>query len=177
MSAPSRLDGACVWQGAEMARSDRWVKPLPAAVLAQLDAAVGKTAALDWRRVNRDNFPLPGADAFLGELREELENGSGMVQLRGLDVRRYDETELRRLWLGIGCHLGTLLYQNRRGEVMRDIRDEGAAGASLYGVTVDAAGKTFLSSGARTLSSGQLRFHTDRCDVVGLLCVRQAPEA
>ena len=34
----------------------------------------------------------------------------------------------------------------------------------------------FLSSGARTLSPGQLRFHTDRCDVVGLLCVRQAVE-
>jgi hypothetical protein len=41
---------------------------------------------------------------------------------------------------------------------------------------VDASGKQFLSSGARTLSSGQLRFHTDRCDVVGLLCVRQASE-
>ena len=36
------------------------------------------------------------------------------------------------------------------------------------------AGGTFLSSYARTLSNGRLRFHTDRCDVVGLLCVRQA---
>jgi hypothetical protein len=31
-----------------------------------------------------------------------------------------------------------------------------------------------LSSYARTLSNGPLRFHTDRCDVVGLLCARQA---
>ena len=30
-----------------------------------------------------------------------------------------------------------------------------------------------LSSYARTLSNGPLRFHTDRCDVVGLLCARQ----
>jgi hypothetical protein len=49
-------------------------------------------------------------------------------------------------------------------------------GARLYGATVDASGKPFLSSGARTQSPGQLRFHTDRCDVVGLLCVRQACE-
>jgi hypothetical protein len=35
-------------------------------------------------------------------------------------------------------------------------------------------GKPFLSSYARTLSNGALRFHTDRTDVVGLLCVRQA---
>jgi len=61
--------------------------------------------------------------------------------------------------------------------VMRDIQDVGmGVGAKLYGATIDASGKQFLSSGARTLSSGQLRFHTDRCDVVGLLCVRQASE-
>src|SRR3546814_16320918 len=48
--------------------------------------------------------------------------------------------------------------------------------SKLYGATGDASGKPFLSSGARTLSPGQLRFHTDRCDVVGLLCVRQALE-
>ena len=34
--------------------------------------------------------------------------------------------------------------------------------------------RTFLSSYARTLTNGGLRFHTDRTDVVGLLCVRQA---
>lgn len=176
MSASTRLEGACVWQGAEMARSDRWVRAFPAEVLAQIDAALEQTAQLDWRRITRDIFPLPTASAFLDDVREELENGCGMVQLRGLDVSRYDEAQLRRLWYGLGCHLGTPLYQNRRGEVMRDIRNEGSAGASLYGATVDAEGKPFLSSGARTLSSGQLRFHTDRCDVVGLLCVRQASE-
>jgi hypothetical protein len=69
------------------------------------------------------------------------------------------------------------MYQNCRGELMRDIRDEGmGVGAKLYGATIDASGKPFLSSGARTLSSGQLRFHTDRCDVVGLLCLRQASD-
>ena len=38
------------------------------------------------------------------------------------------------------------------------------------------AGKpgAFLSSYARTLTNQQLRFHTDRCDVVGLFCIRQA---
>jgi hypothetical protein len=60
---------------------------------------------------------------------------------------------------------------------MREIKDEGmGVGAKKYGATVDASGKEFLSSAARTLSPGQLRFHTDRCDVVGLLCVRQAAE-
>ncbi|MGF1593980.1 MAG: TauD/TfdA family dioxygenase [Kiloniellaceae bacterium] len=177
MSNSSCLQGACVWTGAEMARNRRWVKEFPATVLAQIDAALEGTGAIDWRSIDRRNFPLPDAAAFFDDVREELENGSGMVQIRGLDVSRYDLEQLRRLWYGLGCHLGTPMYQNCRGEVMRDIRDEGTGvAASLYGATVDASGKTFLSSGARTLSSGQLRFHTDRCDVVGLLCLRQASE-
>ncbi|MGZ5921505.1 MAG: TauD/TfdA family dioxygenase [Rhizomicrobium sp.] len=171
------LEGACVWTGAQMRQDRRWIKQFPAAVLEEIDAAVEKTGGLDWRQVNRENFPLPGAAAFFDEVREELENGSGMVKMRGLDVSRYSEEQLRRIWYAIGCHLGTPMYQNRSGEMMRDIRDEGmGVGAKLYGETVDASGKQFLSSGARTLSSGQLRFHTDRCDVVGLLCVRQASE-
>jgi hypothetical protein len=36
------------------------------------------------------------------------------------------------------------------------------------------ANGTFLSSLARTATNGALRFHTDRCDVVSLLCVSQA---
>jgi hypothetical protein len=177
MTEAVALQGACVWHGVEMAKSRRWIKAFPAIVLEQIDAALEAVKTLDWRRVNRDNFPLPDAAAFFDDVREELENGCGIVSLRGLNVGRYSEVELRRIWFGLGAHLGTPMYQNRRGEVMRDIRDEGmGAGASQYGATVDAAGQPFLSSGARTLTSGALRFHTDRCDVVGLLCVRQAAE-
>lgn len=177
MSQSSDLQGACVWKGAEISRSRRWIREFPATLLEQIDFAASRANGLDWRQINHRNFPLPGAQAFFDDVREELENGCGMVKIRGLDVGRYSEDQLRRIWYAIGCHLGTPMYQNRSGEMMRDIRDEGmGVGAKLYGATVDAAGKPFLSSGARTLSSGQLRFHTDRCDVVGLLCVRQASE-
>src|SRR5205085_12300937 len=44
-----------------------------------------------------------------------------------------------------------------------------------YGALPDAGRPgAFLSSYARTLTNQQLRFHTDRCDVVGLFCIRQA---
>jgi hypothetical protein len=176
MSAAQEIKGACVWTGDEMRASRRWIKPFPQALLAEIDIAVKNAGGRDWRKVSAKNFPLPSAKAFFDEVRGELENGSGMVKLTGLDVARYPEADLRRIWYALGCHLGTPMYQNRAGEMMRDIRDEGGAGVRLYGEAVDASGKTFLSSGARTLSSAQLRFHTDRCDVVGLLCVRQALE-
>lgn len=177
MSQSSELQGDCVWKGAEMRQNDRWIKEFPAAMLDQIDAAVGKAKDLDWRKVNRHNFMLTDDEGFFATVREELENGCGMVKMRGLDIGRYSEEQLRRVWYALGWYLGTPMYQNYFGEVMRDIRDEGmGVGAKLYGATLDSSGKQFLSSGARTLSSGQLRFHTDRCDVVGLLCVRQASE-
>jgi hypothetical protein len=96
-----------------------------------------------------------------------------MVKLRGLPVERYSEDELRTIWLGLGANLGRPVFQNSRGELMRAIRDEGGDLGQRYG-KVETGGGTFLSSYARTLSNGPLRFHTDRCDVVGLLCVRQS---
>jgi hypothetical protein len=177
MSSADYLQGACVWRGVEMQANPRWVKQIPAAVLDEIDTAVDKSSDIDWCDVDRNAFPLPSAAAFFDDVRDELENGSGMVKIRGLDVSRYDAEQLRRIWYALGWHLGTPMFQNRRGELMREIKDEGAGvGAKLYGSTVDASGKEFLSSGARTLSPGELRFHTDRCDVVGLLCVRQASE-
>ncbi len=99
-----------------------------------------------------------------------------MVKLRGLPVERYTPDELRRIWFGIGCHLGRPVFQNRRGELMREIRDEGSEAGQRYGQVTTGAGEgqAFLSSYARTLTNGALRFHTDRTDVVGLLCVQQA---
>lgn len=171
------LAGANVWLGRDMARSTRWVRDLDADALAAIDAALRQVEArgLDWRRVGRDDFPLPGLEPFFDELREEIENGSGMMKLRGLPVSRYDETALRRIYFGLASHLGTPVFQNRRGELMRDIRDEGGDLGKRYGQVETGDGKgPFLSSYARTLSNGRLRFHTDRTDVVALLCVRQA---
>ena len=49
---------------------------------------------------------------MLADIAEELENGRGAVRLRGLDASRFTEDELRQVFWGIGCHLGTPLFQN-----------------------------------------------------------------
>jgi hypothetical protein len=71
-------------------------------------------------------------------------------------------------------HLGTPVSQSKAGLRMKVIRDEGAAVGEVHGQLRGADGSTFLSSAARTVSNGLLRFHTDRTDVVGLLCAGQA---
>jgi hypothetical protein len=171
------ITGACVWHGPDMARSTRWNRDLPSAALDEIDEALRgvQRRGLAWHQVTRGDFPLPTLAPLLAGIAEELEGGSGMTKLRGLPVERYTEDELRAIWFGIGSHLGEPVFQNARGELMRAIRDEGAGVGRRYGqIDGEGDGKPFLSSYARTVSNGALRFHTDRCDVVGLLCVRQA---
>jgi hypothetical protein len=177
MAQPTPIAGPCAWRGAEMARSTRWLRTLDAAQLRELDGAlrVAQAAGVPWHATTRDRFPLPTLGPTLAEVAAELEDGCGVVTLRGLEVARYAPDELRQLWFGLGSHLGRPVFQNRRGELMREIRDEGREVGARYGQIASPGGEApVLSSYARTLSNGPLRYHTDRCDVVGLLCVGQA---
>src|SRR2546428_2153115 len=66
----------------------------------------------------------------------------------------------------------TTLFRSR-GELIGEVRDEIARyGEVREGPAVDAV--LGRSSRSKARSSGPLRFHTDRCDVVSLLCVRTA---
>jgi Taurine catabolism dioxygenase TauD, TfdA family len=176
MTTRTPLTGPAVWNGEEIKNSKRWIRDMPAAAVAEFDAALAhvKKKGLGWSQVTRENFPIDGLGGLLADIADELENGVGIMKLRGFPVDRYDEDDLRKIYFGLGTHLGTPVFQNRSGELMRAIRDEGAHVGRTYGETKDRKGTTFLSSYARTLTNGGLRFHTDRTDVVGLLCVRQA---
>jgi hypothetical protein len=174
------LTGPSIWHGNDIKDSNRWIRDLPRDAVAELDAALKAVKGRPWQEIRGVDFPLPTLRPLLDDIAHELENGCGIVKLRGFPVDRFDEDDLRRLYFGFGSHLGVPVFQNRSGELMRAIRDEGAHVGRTYGqieggqVPDGKKGGTFLSSYARTLTNGGLRFHTDRTDVVGLLCVRQA---
>lgn len=174
MTTRTPLTGPSVWLGHDIKDSRRWIRDLPPEALDELDTAIKSVRGMPWQEITREDFALPTISDLLDDVADELENGCGIMKLRGLPVDRYSEDELRQMYFGLGTHIGTPVFQNRSGELMRAIRDEGAHVGRTYGETKDAAGSTFLSSYARTLTNGGLRFHTDRTDVVGLLCVRQA---
>src|SRR4030088_3474945 len=132
----------------------------------------GQARGLDWRDIRKKDFSLPGVSAELAQLNRDLEWGRGLVLLRGLPVARYSDEELRAIWWGLGCHLGAAVHQNAHGELIGEVRDE----IRLYGEVVEPAVRKSegVTSRAKARSSGPLRWHTGRCDVVGLLCVRGA---
>jgi hypothetical protein len=171
------LRGPFAWRGSDLVRDPTWTMAWTAAELAELEAAVERARArgIAWRDVTPADFPLDRVKARLHRVADELEEGRGVVKLAGLPVERYDDASLRLLWMGLARHLGVARFQDCRGQLMRDIRDEGAGVGDRHGqITNPSDGKAFISSSARTYSNGALRWHTDRTDVVGLLVAQQA---
>jgi Taurine catabolism dioxygenase TauD, TfdA family len=168
------LSGPMVWSGRDLAGDSDWIRPLSDGAIAEIDAALRavERRQLDWPDVRKSDFPLPSLTAELERINHELEWGKGLVLLRGLPVEGYTDAELRMIWWGIGAHLGTAVHQNAHGELIGEVRDE----VRLYGEVIQPAvdSREGLTSRAKARSNGPLRWHTDRCDVVGLFCVRAA---
>lgn len=170
------LQGPFVWTGDELARSSAWRFTLTPAMTAEIDAAFRRyrRRGADWQAMRREDFPLPQTQGLLDEVSETLEHGLGLARLSGLPVAQYSDDDLKFIWYGIGLHLGTPVSQSHAGLRLKVIRDEGATVGEVYGEMREASGPSFLSAYARAVSNGPLRFHTDRTDVVGLLCIDQA---
>ncbi len=149
------------WKGADLQHRTDWIRPFQPNELAEIDAALKsvKRRGLDWVDVTREDFPLPKFSSDLARIAQELETGRGMLMLRGLPLE-YTPDELRMAYWGIGAHLGTAVSQGGRGELLGVVEDEG--------IEVENTRRR----GSKT--SGSLPFHADRCDIVGLLCVRKA---
>jgi len=171
---PRSIVGPEAWRGREMASSIEWIRTVPAAALPELDAALAalRCRGLTWPGFTRDDFPLPTFTRQLAAALDELERGRGFIVLRGLPVDRYDDVDLKNLYWGIGAHLGAACYQNAAGELIGEVRDENRRYGEVRQPSMDPA--LGRSSRSKARSAGPLRFHTDRCDVVSLLCVRKA---
>jgi len=175
VSSAQPIVGPMVWQGADLERSTDWVRRLTAPEIDELETALraAQRRGPGWQTTAREDFAIPRVDRLLEEVSRELEDGRGLVVLRGLPVERYDEDELRLLYWGIGLHLGTPRYQNGQGELIGDVRDENRLYGAVQEVDPTRRGEPRTSRN-KARSAGPLRFHTDRADVVTLLCVRPA---
>jgi hypothetical protein len=169
------ITGPMVWTGEDLRRSTDWIRALAPAEIDELDAALRavQRRGLGWRAMTRADFAIPRLSSSLAEVSRELEDGRGLVLLRRIPVERYTEDELRIVYWGLGLHLGTPRYQNGNGELIGDVRDENRLYGAVREVNPMKAGEPRTSRN-KARSAGPLRFHTDRVDVVTLLCVRPA---
>lgn len=165
LAAPSHIDITAAWYGADLAaRPDLWVYDLSAADIAALEAAAHsfRQTGMPLGTINKQTFPLDGFAVFLAEMQSDLRDGIGFRLLRGLPVADYDAETYATIFCGIGAHLGSARSQNAAGHLLGHIRDIGAD-------INDPKTRIYQTTARQS-------FHTDSCDVVGLLCLKEAKE-
>lgn len=175
-SSRTPISGPFAWTGAQAASNGDWTCRIDAAHVAAIEAGIARFdgRGLPWQAASRDTLPLDGLAGLFGHIRDELEDGTGLFRLRGVPVERYSIEQLKAFYLSFGEHVGLPVSQTVKGLRLMDIEDEGSKSKDYGMIDTGAGAEGFRSSRARAFSTGGLRFHTDRCDVVSLLCVRQA---
>ena len=152
------------WRGEELLARPDWLHQLSALELAELDRAIANVIAEGGEIESLDaaDVSLAGTNigARLATIQRDLEFGSGACLLKGLKVDGRSEHECRRLFWAIATHLGTPLSQSAAGERIFSVRDEGF--------------KIGQPQARGPNTSKRLSFHTDRCDVIAFLCLKQA---
>lgn len=165
--ALTALDIPAAWTGAELAKSDAWRRVLTRAEVDALERATEAAAALPCPGFGPAVFKVPGLAPLFAWMAQQLEHGPGVVRLSGLPVERFDRDVLKRLFWGFCVNLGTPVYQTSAGEVLAEVKDETGAGVAL---DYNSGQGALISARTVARSTGALRFHTDKCDLLALLC-------
>jgi hypothetical protein len=160
---PTRVEGTGAWTRADLDRDSGWLHDFDPAWSQEIDAALVRMRE---QRVTLDDITpahldCPQLIAFLREFMHRDVAGRGVGLIRGLPRERYTDEELGWLFWGLGQHLGTGVSQNAQGDRLGHVRSREL---DYDGLNV---------RGYQT--SHALEFHCDPSDVVGLLCLRQAP--
>lgn len=155
------LELPSAWLGRELRQQLQqgdaaWCYQLTGHDLAEL-AQAEKAAPKDMALIDRQTFPLPNLASRLKQWRQRLANGLGVQLVRGFPVDR-PESWVRRVFWGLGHHLGEPGAQNPQQELLGEVKDYGEQDPNvrLY----------------RTPHN--INLHCDAADVVGLLCLQTA---
>ena len=155
------VEGPSAWIGAELARHpEEWIYPLSAAEIAEIETTVDRLRGRDLAELSASDFVLPTLCPVLDRMREEVLNGRGFVLIRGLPVEGRPIADSALAYWAIGTRFGNPRSQNAMGHLLGHVRDLGLA-------TTDPNVRTYQTTERQ-------HFHTDSCDIVGLLCLKTA---
>jgi len=108
--------------------------------------------------IKRESFPLESFGDVLVDVRRELMDGRGIVMMQNFPLDRFDREETAIAFVGLGSWLGETMSQNKLGHILGHVKD-------LGGDYDDAHTRGYMTK-------AEMRFHTDACDYVGLLCLQ-----
>ena len=162
---PRHIDIPAAWFGADLAsKPDTWHHTLRDEEIDELIAAANEFSASgeELGKISPHNFVLDKFAFRLSELQDELRTGIGFKLISGLPINELTPEIYSTVFCGLGSYLGKARYQNAVGHLLGHVRDTGAS-------ATDPSVRIYQTSARQT-------FHTDRSDVVGLMCIKEAKE-
>jgi hypothetical protein len=152
------------WLGADIAQQREWIYEFTPSDIVELTDALATWSAkgLPREALQQEAFPLQTLAPRCKEWLRDLEHGRGFVLLRGLPIDRFSLQDSQTIYYGLSQYLGMPVSQTKQGNLLAFVED---IGKDIHLPTV---------RGHQT--NAELPFHSDRCDIIGLLCVRQARE-
>jgi hypothetical protein len=156
------VGGPASWRGEQLAHTRDWIVSLDAGAVAELEraGAAARRRGLDLATMRREDFPLPTLATEVRAWARELTDGRGFLVVRGLPVERWSEEEASIVYWGLGLHVGVPGAQNVAGDLLGHVVDTGEDAADPFV--------------RRYRTAGDIAFHCDLADAVGLLCLRTA---
>ena len=160
ITLPPEVRNSSAWYGRDLKAVSDWIEEFTDSEIGEVERAVQALAKTDLAKIRAEDVPLPTLAPRLRILLDEVLNGRGFVLLKGLPVERWTMQETATAFLAIGVHLGNLRMQNAEGHLLGHVKD---------------LGRTSDDPNTRIYQTRERQtFHTDSCDVVGLLCLQAA---
>src|SRR5690349_12804803 len=157
---PPEIRDGSVWYGPELVECRDWVERLAEGEIEELRAITAKGVVTGGEVFTKSDVSLPTLGPRLRGMMEEVLWGRGFVVIKGLPVEGWTKREAAIAFLIIGAQLGALRMQNAAGHLLGHVRDLGKS-------SEDPNTRIYQTRERQT-------FHTDSCDVVGLMCLRTA---
>jgi len=165
MILPKYINVPAAWKGVDMRQNPgRWIYSLAIDEIAELKKAADDFlfSGGDIGSLKISDFPLPTLGLKLKNLQETLTKRIGFQLIKGLPIDQYGIETTAAIFCGIGSHLGFARSQNAKGHILGHVKD--------LGIKLDDPNTRIYQTTERQ------SFHTDSCDVVGLLCLIEAKE-
>lgn len=167
------IEGPFAWTGSRLLADPTWRWALSDAEIQTLRRAAAHVAENGGPVAGfpAEDFPAQGMEAMLSWLSSTLEGGQGIARISGLPMQDMTPDEAQRIFWGIAVHLGTPVYQTWQGEIVRRVED--LTGGQKFEYQKPGEGGATPMRSARTISASStaLRFHTDKTDLLALMCV------
>jgi len=155
--------GPFVWNGSEMESHNDWVIALTPQDITAIQTGINAFIASgkDLAAATHLDFPFAQFGESLKQAQEQLLNGRGFVLLSGLPANDWTDQQLMTAYWGIGIHIGIPVSQNAKGHLLGHVIDQ----------------RTNSQNDKRIYQTNKAQpFHSDSCDIVGLLCLRKAKQ-